>query len=146
MTVPTPADGKFVTSDAVVARFEGTFPSNRVTWLQWRILDVENELLGEVPGLRTIDVDSTDEAVKIRVGRVRSLIIDKLLDLYRNPTGATSQTHEMDGFRESHTRDGGGNSGTVSFTEDELNRVRLPKRKRPRIGTYGVTPAGTSSC
>ncbi|MEH3135357.1 MAG: hypothetical protein PGN30_10195 [Mycolicibacterium neoaurum] len=146
MTAPTPDDGKFVTSDAVVARFEGTFPPGRVTWLKWRILDVENELLGEVPSLRTIDVNSTDDAVKIRVGRVRSLIIDKLLDLYRNPTGATSQTHEMDGFRESHTRDGGGNSGTVSFTEEELNRVRLPKRRRPRLGTYGVTPPGRRPC
>jgi hypothetical protein len=148
MTAPTPADGKFVTSDAVMARFEGIFPSSRVTWLKWRIVDVENELLGEVPSLRTIDLDSTDEAVKIRIGRVRSLIIEKLLDLYRNPDGASTKSQAMDGFSESRSYQQGSSEGRgrIAFTEDELNRVRLPKRRRPKIGTYGVSPAGTSSC
>ena len=74
MTTPGPADGKFVNSDAVVARLEGKTPSaGRVTTIKWRILDVDNELMGEGPSLRDIEVASTDPAVKIRIGRVRTL-------------------------------------------------------------------------
>ena len=47
-----PPEGKFVTSDDVVARFEGEFPSGRVAWAKWRIFDVENALMGLVPSDR----------------------------------------------------------------------------------------------
>ena len=141
MTTPAqPADGKFVNSDAVVARLEGKAPSaGRVTTIKWRILDVENELMGEVPSLRAIDVDSQDEAVKIRIGRVRTLVIDKVLELYRNPDGAATKSQAMDGISTSRTYRAGSGPG-ISFTEDELNRVRLPKPRRPKLGTYGARP------
>lgn len=147
MTSPAPADGKFVTSDDVVARFEGTFPSGRVTWLKHRILDVENELLGEVPSLRTIDVASTDEVVKIRIGRVRSLVIEKVLELYRNPDGSASRSQTMDGFTEStvFSRDFT-SKAALSFTEEELNRVRVRKRHRAKLGTFSVAPERISPC
>ncbi|BDY33162.1 hypothetical protein [Mycolicibacterium mageritense] len=140
MTNPEPADGKFVNSAAVVARLEGKTPSTgRVTTIKWRILDVENELMGEVPSLRTIDLDSPDPAVQIRIGRVRTLVIDKVLELYRNPDGASSKSQAMDGISTTRSyRDGSGPG--ISFTEDELNRVRLPKPRRPKLGTYGARP------
>lgn len=148
MTAPTPPEGKFVTSDEAVARFEGTFPSGRVLWLKWRIFDAENELMGKVKSLRkTIpEITADSEAVGDpgRLDRVKSLIIEKVLDLHRNPNRSTSVTSEMDGFRETvgfaqnrtPTRTG------VSFTEDELSGIRLPKGRRPKIGTYGVRPWG----
>ena len=140
MTTPAPpADGKFVNSDAVVGRLGKTPSPSRLTTIKWRILDVENELMGEVPSLRDIDVASNDPAVKIRVGRVRTLVIDKVLELYNNPDGATSKTQEMDGIIASRSYRPGTGPG-ISFTEEELNRVRLPKPRRPKLGTYGARP------
>lgn len=145
MTSPTPDDAKFVTSEDVVARFEGNFPPGRVTWVKWRILDVENELIGEVPSLAVLDPDSDPETAEgRRVGRVRTLVIDKVLELYRNPDGATSKTQAMDGLSESRSygREKTGTGPGITFTEDELNRVRLKRKRRPKIGTYGVAPWG----
>ncbi len=140
MTTPaSPADGKFVNSDAVVGRLGKTPSPSRLTTIKWRILDVENELMGEVPSLRTIDIASTDPAVQIRIGRVRTLVIDKVLELYNNPDGATSKTQEMDGIIASRSYRAGTGPG-ISFTEEELNRVRLPKPRRPKLGTYGARP------
>ena len=140
MTTPGPADGKFVNSDAVVARLEGKTPSaGRVTTIKWRILDVENELMGEVPSLRDIDLESDDPAVQNRIGRVRTLVIDKVLELYRNPDGAATKSQAMDGISQTRTYRGGSGPG-ITFTEDELNRVRLPKPRRPKLGTYGARP------
>lgn len=141
MTGPALTDGRFVTSDQVVARLEGKAPSTgRVTTIKWRILDVENELIGEVPSLRTIDLASTDPAVQVRIGRVRTLVIDKVLELYRNPAGASQTTQSMDGISTSRSYYKSAPGGSVSFTEDELNRVRLPKPRRPKLGTYDVAP------
>ena len=113
MTTPaSPADGKFVTT------------------IKWRILDVENELMGEVPSLRTIDLNSTDPAVKVRIGRVRTLVIDKVLELHHNPDGATSTSQAMEGISTTRSYRAGTGPG-ISFTEEELNRVRLPKPRRP---------------
>lgn len=147
MTSPTPGDGRFVTSDAVAARFDGTFPSNRVTWLKWRILDFENELLGQVPSLRALNPaaidaigDPTDPLV-IRLGRVRSLIIEKVLDLFENTKKAGSYTQSMDGVSETWNYMRAGAPG-IAFTDEELNRVRPPRPRRPRIGTFGASPWG----
>ncbi|MEW5810269.1 MAG: hypothetical protein AB1925_12530 [Actinomycetota bacterium] len=143
MTSPTePADGRFVTIDAVQARYEGTIPSDRAARVKWRILDVENELIGLVPSLLTLDTDADPETPEgIRVGRVRTLVIDKVLDLYRNPDRKTSKSSGMDGFTTtygySQNRDAGPG---ITFTEEELNRVRLPKKRRPRLGTLTAAP------
>lgn len=140
MTAPaSPADGKFVNSDAVVARLGKTPSPSRVTTIKWRILDVENELMGEVPSLRDIDLASTDPAVKVRIGRVRTLVIDKVLELHHNPDGASAKSQEMDGIIASRTYRAGTGPG-ISFTEEELNRVRLKKPRRPKLGTYGAKP------
>lgn len=162
MTTPTatPSDGKFVDSEAVEARFAGDFPADRAEWVKWRILDVENELMRRVPSLTTIDVDAdamsldpAEAAVGRRVHSVRTLVIDKVLALYNaaeamaKSRGGTSFSSEMDGFRTTigygQNRDGG-LAGTVgvSFTEDELNRVRLPKKRRPRLGSIRIHPSG----
>jgi hypothetical protein len=144
MTTPAaPDDGKFVTSDAVLARSDGDIPADRVTWIKWRILDVENELLGLVPSLQTLDPDTGDP---IRVGRVQSLIIDKVLDLYENPRNKTVVTQSMEGLTETHQYGGRYSSGVrttgISFSEDELDRVRPPKVRRPKLGTLGASPWG----
>lgn len=149
MTVPQPPEsGKFVTPDGVTARFEGTFPSNRLPWLKWRIFDVENELMGEVPSLRKsledITADSAAAGDPGRPDRVRTLIIEKVLDLYRNPSRKTSTTSGMDGFTETegYSQHRNPDRPVIAFSEAELDRVRLPKRRRPKLGTYGVAPAG----
>ncbi|MCX2931403.1 hypothetical protein ORI20_14050 [Mycobacterium sp. CVI_P3] len=153
MTTPSPPDGgKFVTFAQVEARFEGgSFPADRASIVKWRILDVEDELMGLVPSLReldpTADPESSDPVVAaagVRVGKVQRLVIDKVLDLYRNPDGATSVNSGMDGFNEvrgysqNRKRSGVG----ITFTDEELNRVRLPRRKRPPLGTLGARPWG----
>lgn len=160
MSSPTPPpDGKFVTSGDVVARFAGEFPANRATWVKWRILDVENELIRRVPSLATIDTaadsgsdDPEEAAVGRRVHSVRTLVIDKVLDLYdaaqaaAKSQGGTSLTSEMDGFRTTigfgQNRDRSSGSSGVTFTEDELNRVRLPKKRKPRFGSIRIHPSG----
>lgn len=156
MTTPTdaPGDGRFVTSDAVVARFAGDFPAGRVQWVKWRILDVENELMRLVPSLATIDVtaDPTSNDLEVakvarRVHSVRTLVIDKVLQLFdlAKSKGGTSLTSEMDGFRTTigfgQNRDGGNSLG-VTFTEDELNRVRLARKRKPKFGSIRIHPSG----
>lgn len=137
--LPDPPVGRFVTFEAVQARFEKTISSNRVDSVKWRIFDVENELLGEVPSLRDLDPDTGDE---VRVGRVQSLIIDKVLELYRNPGGASSISQAMGDLSSTHgyRRDGSGPRLGIQFTEEELARVRPPRRRRPKLGTFGVRP------
>lgn len=149
----------FVTSDAVEARFVGEFPANRVQWVKWRILDVENELLRRVPSLLSLDVtadpmsiDAAEAAVGRRVHSVRTLVIDKVLDLYdraqaqSTSKGGTSLTSEMDGFRTTigfgqnrESRDGKGASVGVDFSDDELNRVRLPRKRRSAMRSISLT-------
>lgn len=144
---------RYVTPDAVTDRFEGNFPSDRDDWLVLRIGDVENELISEVPSLATLDVtadpyspDPVVAAVGRRVGRVRTLIIDKVLELFRNPDGAITVSDGFDGITSSRSYSGrlyaGSGSSGISFTEDELNRVRLRKPQPTKLGTYGVSPWG----
>jgi hypothetical protein len=149
MTTPEPPEPKFVTYDEVVARYEGTIPANRATSLKWRIVDVENDLMGEVPSLRKSLADIAADSAAVgdpgRPDRVQTLVIDKVLDLFRHPDKRrTSTTSEMDGFREvnGYGRNSDGGDAGISFTDAELNKVRLPKRRRPKLGTYGVAPAG----
>jgi hypothetical protein len=144
MTAPTPPEGKFVTSDEVVARFEGAFPEDRVTWLKWRIFDVENQLMGQVKSLRKpidqINADSVAVGDPDRLSRVEALVADKVLDIYRNPDprmSQMSQTMEQDTVSRSYVRSAGGTA--ISFTDAELAGVKL-RRKRSRIGTLTVAP------
>ena len=43
---------KFAELLDVVGRYEGTIPADRHTWVELRIADVENDLMGLVPSLR----------------------------------------------------------------------------------------------
>ena len=76
--------------------------------------------------------------------RVKTLVIEKVLDLYRNPSRKTSKTSGMDGFTETegYSQHRNPDRPVIAFSEAELDRVRLPKRRRPKLGTYGVAPAG----
>lgn len=148
MTAPSPPEsGKFVTHHEVAARFEGTISESRIPWLKWRIVDVENELMGEVPSLRKSLVEITADSVAVgdpgRPARVKTLVIEKVLDLYRNPDRKTSTTSGMDGFTETtgYSQHRNPDRPVIAFSEAELDRVRLPKRRRPKLGTYGVAPS-----
>lgn len=142
MTAPAPPQTKFVTSDDVAARFEGQFPLDRSDWAEWRIFDVENALMGFVPSLRKslelITAESAAAGDPGRVDRVKALVVDKVLDMFRNPNprmSQMSQTMEQDTVSRSYVR---ANNGTaISFTPAELDGVKL-RKKRSRVGTIRV--------
>lgn len=138
MTTPVPPEGKFVTVDEAIARYEGDFPSERMDWLQWRIFDVENALMGLVPSLQKPVEDIESESDQGRLNRVQSLVIEKVLGFYRNPTGVQQYTVTVDDVTESRSYSRGTSAG-IMFSEDELNSVRLRKR-RPKIGSIDVEP------
>ncbi|MCV7434818.1 hypothetical protein [Mycolicibacterium bacteremicum] len=145
MTTPTPPEGKFVTVDEAEARYEGDFPSGRRQWLMWRLFDVENALMGLVPSLRKplddIIADSIAAGDPGRVDRVKSLVIDKALQMYRNPFGGAlaQQMQMVDDVQESRTFRGS-TSAAIAFDEGELNQVRLRTRRRSKLGSIPIDP------
>jgi len=88
-------DGKFATQADVTGRFEGTFPSNRLAWVGLRLGDVESELMFQVPSLRKsldeITADSVAAGDVDRPNRVKTVVCEKVLDLFRNPGGPQTQ-------------------------------------------------------
>jgi hypothetical protein len=137
---PVVDPGKFTSRADVTSRYlEGTFPSDRLPWVDQRILDVEGELIGLVPSLRNLDPDSGDQD---RVARVRRLVADKVLDLFENPKGSLSKTSGMDGFTETEQLRPRSNTSLIYFTEQELNSVRLPRPRRAALGTFNASPWG----
>lgn len=147
MTDPVePTPGKFASRDDVIGRFEGTITSNRLAWVDLRIGDVENELMGRVPSLRkaidAIQADSDAAGDPDRLKRVKSVVCSKVLDLYRNPDGASQKsttTPDITTSRGWYSSDS--TRGRVQFTDDELDSVRLrTKPRRRRFGTIGVAP------
>lgn len=144
MTEPSSPDGKFATQDDVTSRFEGTFPSDRLDWVTLRIGDVESELMYQVPSLRkTIDEIGADSAAdndQDRLNRVRNLVANKVLDLFRNPSGPVNQQSTttpdittLRSFAPDPTR------GKVQFTNAELDGVRR-HTQRARFGTIQIQP------
>lgn len=136
--------GKFATQDDVDDQFEGTIPSNRSDWVQAKIGVVERELMYQVPSLRKpmdqITADSIAAGDPDRVARVKDVVCDKVLDLYRNPGGAKTQhsttTPDVtvsDAWRPDATQ------GVVQFTAAQLDKVRLHTR-RQRFGSIMVDP------
>lgn len=143
-------DGKFATRDDVTGRFEGAFPSGRLAWVDLRIADVESELMYQVPSLRkTIDDIATESAQAgddDRLNRVKRLVADKVLDLYRNPQGPVNQvTRTMPDISTSRSLDRDPTRGRVQFSQAELDSVRL-RRQRPRFGTIRVAPGMIHHC
>jgi hypothetical protein len=143
MTDPSP-DGKFATQDDVTGRFEGSFPSSRLAWVTLRIGDVESELMYQVPSLRKSinDIQADNEAAgdTDRLNRVRNVVANKVLDLFRNPRGPQTQQSTttpdittLDAFSPDPTR------GRVQFTVAELDSVRLHTR-RQRFGSIMIQP------
>lgn len=147
MADPTPpvAPAKFTHPDDVVARYvEGTFPADKTTWAQLRIEDVESDLIGLVPSLGTTPVGEIDPA---RLRRVKTLVVDKVLELYRNPDRKTSKSSTMDGFSEvsGYSQNRNGDRPAISFSQEELDRVRV-KVKRSKFGTIPVGPPRYMPC
>lgn len=111
----------------VANRYEGELPEDRRTWVELRIDDVEAELFGFVAALAE-DVSTTDPP---RAARVRRLVCEKVLALYRNPDGAVavSSSSTMGSFAEASSRTlaGVATGAWFSFTDDELIRVGYVK-------------------
>lgn len=144
---------KFAELEDVTSRFEGEFPADRQDWAATRIGDVENALMGLVPSLRkTLDEIETDSAARGdpgRLDRVKTLVADKVLDLFRNPDPrvvTTSQTMENDSVtrslasRSGSARNNAQGSTGIGFTEDELDSVRLRPKRRSKIGSIPISP------
>lgn len=118
---------KFADPADVTSRFEGTFPSDRLGWVDVRLEDVENALMGVVPELRRT-VEDIQERAEARgdagyLNRVKALVCDKVLQLFRNPTGAYQRSVTVDDVAESWSLSRQASSATISFSSDELASV-----------------------
>jgi hypothetical protein len=128
--------GKFVDNADVTGRYEGTFPSDRMTWLTTRIDDVEADLMLMVPSLNVADVAQIAPA---RLQRVKALVADKVLELYRNPERARSRTDTAGPYSDTTTFDSGRAATRAYFTDDEVRNIRL-HAKRSNLGVARVKP------
>ena len=109
--------GVYAEFDDVADRYEADMPTERQSWVELRIDDAEAELLGLVP-----DLQDPGEVPADRAGRVRRLICDKVLALFRNPDGAVTISNTLGPYAASRTLTGKTGSW-VSFTADELAAV-----------------------
>lgn len=123
--------GVFAEFTDVEAEFEGVMPSSKETWVEAKIDAVESRLIGLVPSLTSLTAIS-DPA---RFGRVKHLVVEKVLQLFRNPTGATAQTAGP--FSSSYSPSV--SSGLIAFTAEELSTVRL-RTKRANLGVAKLAP------
>ncbi|WP_454232153.1 hypothetical protein [Mycolicibacterium fortuitum] len=140
-----PVQGKFASQDDVTSRFEGTIPSDRLPWVAVRIRDAESELMGQIPSLRKSLEEITAESIAAgdpdRLNRVKLLVCEKVLDLYRHPERASQRsttTPDITTSRSWYASDP--TRGRVQFTDAELDSVRLKKRRKSKFGTVGVAP------
>lgn len=125
--------GKFVEPDDVTKRYEGTFPADRSDWLATRIDDVEADLILMVPSLEA----DLDQIAPTRLARVKALVADKVLELYRNPERARTRTETAGPYSDSTTFDAGRTGTKGYFTDDEVANVRL-RNRRSNLGTVRV--------
>ncbi|MGW2666223.1 hypothetical protein ACWCW7_35170 [Nocardia tengchongensis] len=123
--------GTFADLADVQAEFEGVIPSSRNAWVEAKIVAVESRLIGLVPSLATL-VPDADPA---RFGRVKHLVVEKVLALFRNPSGAKWQAAGPHSVTYSDTV----NSGSILFTDEELSTVRQRKR-RANLGVATISP------
>jgi hypothetical protein len=134
--------GRFAEVSDVTDRFEGTIPDDRTAWVDTRIDDVEAALMGLVPSLEelaNVIGELADASGAARLARVKTLVCEKVLHLYRNPDGATQWSNTVDDVTESRTFGYGKATFGVTFTSAELRSVRLPRVKR-LVGTIPVAP------
>lgn len=104
-------------------------------WVDIRIIDVEDQLVGLVPSLDGVTPDDLDPR---RLGRVVALICDKVLDLAANPRRFKQLGQAMADINTTSSMSNSFNA-TIDFTDEELNRVRL-RTQRSRFGTAKVPP------
>ena len=114
---------------------EGVFPADKSDWAQRRIEDVESILIGLVSSLAA----PVSEIESVRLRRIKALVVDKVLELYRNPKGRSSATASMDGFTETDQYRSTTTSQAIWFSKQELDSVRARTRKR-RFGSVPVAP------
>lgn len=133
--------GKFVEPDDVTKRYEGTFPDDRSDWLATRIDDVEADLILMVPSL-AVDVDQIGPT---RLQRVKALVADKVLELYRNPERARTRTETAGPYSDSTTFDSGRTGTKGYFTDDEVANLRL-RKSRSNLGTAHVRLSRPRDC
>lgn len=138
--------GKFAEIEDVSGRYEGELPEGLTEsggWVDLRIGDVESALMGQVPSLRKaidqINADSAAVGDPDRPNRIKVLVCEKVLDIYRNPGGASDSITTPDitisksfGFQD-RTR------GKIAFSPAELDSVKL-RRRRSNFGTVPVKP------
>lgn len=127
--------GKFVEQTDVTNRYEGDFPSDRLAWVDLRIDDVEADLILMVPSLG-VPVDEVDPT---RLQRVKALVADKVLELYRNPSRARTVTSTSGPYSDTDTFDTGKSMPKGYFTDYEVRNVRL-RAKRSNLGMAKVKP------
>src|SRR5579863_5812905 len=80
--------GQFAQLADVEGQYEGVIPQSRQAWVTALILRVEARLVGLVPSLGWL-TQSDDPA---RFTRALYLVTEKTLEIYRNPTGARSDS------------------------------------------------------
>ncbi len=124
----------FATVDDVRNRFEGVIPDDRTSWVETRLDDVEEALLDLVPSLAEQDVSAG------RLRRAKTLVCDKVLELYRNPGGATYTSTTMGPMTEAKSTSKDNARGRIAFSSEELRTVR--KSPRRRFGVIPVAPWG----
>jgi len=121
---------KFATQEDVTSRFEGTIPSGRLAWVDVRLDDVENALMGVIPELRKPLQDIQDRAEARDdagyLNRVKTLVCDKVLQLFRNPSGAYQRSETIDDVTESWSVARQVSTAAITFTADELATVQVP--------------------
>lgn len=115
----------------VQAEFEGVMPSSKSAWVEAKIDAVESRLIGLVPSLTSLTLVS-DPA---RFGRVKHLVVEKVLQLFRNPAGATAQTAGPFSSSYSPTV----STGLITFSREELSTVRL-RTKKANLGVAKLAP------
>ena len=139
------APAKFAAPSDVEARYiEGTWAQPATTdwdaWAQKRIEDVEGQLIGLVPSLdATVEEIAAQPGGANRLRNAKYLVVSKVLELRRNPTGSASVSQSMGPFDATFQARATTTSQEVWFSEQELDSVRRRTVKR-RIGMIPVGP------
>lgn len=123
--------GQFAAFLDAQAEFEGVIPSSREPWIEAKIDAVESRLIGLVPSLAQL----TEVADPARFSRVKHLVVEKVLTLLRNPTGAKWQAAGPHSASFSDAV----SSGRIEFTQDELSTIRL-RTRRANLGVATIAP------
>lgn len=123
--------GQFAQLADVQAQYEGVIPTSRQAWVTNLILRVEARLIGLVPSLAEL----TQAYDAPRFTRVLYLVTEKVLEIYRNPTGASTDS----AMGQIVTFNPAVSSGRITFTAEEIATVRLRLRKA-NLGTAQARP------